>query len=359
MTLMLAPMDSYRVFQRDTTSGNPPGGTTDYGKGWGEVDLSVSSDTTAETYYRIRDAQDPTRIIQNWSDTGQQRQVGTCTLKLEIPASEDCYLIDVSTNPDFSTYTTTMPLFMGNIDAAAGQSKATGFFDPMLTRRMIRGLSPASMSRPVSQLEYSRPDSMPRWTDAPTAWVQPGDYNTPGGAAVTTFAAQYLDLRQAELGVACALIGDSRPGGSVAEFAPGGMYGQFLDAIVARAGGKISDFIWNQGDADWTPSAAANYQAEFQSVVNALDAVTTTPYRVIAFDYTWIGGAWPDRTPTEVDLAKQAVATAHGGSYLEGVSAGDQYFGGIQQCYLACWLPTMFIDRFWHWRILPRTRGLS
>ncbi|MBV9912541.1 MAG: hypothetical protein JOZ93_08180, partial [Sinobacteraceae bacterium] len=94
---ILSGTNSYQIIQRDTTSGDPAGGTTSYGKGWAGVTFTVTSDTSGDASFRIRDAQDPSHVIQGWTSTGQTLQAGQATaIKTEIPASTNGYIVDVA-----------------------------------------------------------------------------------------------------------------------------------------------------------------------------------------------------------------------------------------------------------------------
>ena len=329
MTIAVSKMDDYRIIQRSTTSGDAPGATTVYGKGWGEVDLSINSDATNALSYRIRDAQSPTRIIQDWNSTDQSSVIGQSILHLVIGASTDCYIVDVASSLDTSSYSSSTPFFVGNVDAAAGQSKASAFFGSYAYPTDYAAAQPSlyGVSAPFSTRVLSDTNGNP-FDSTLMTWQQPGDFDIAGGGAVSTFPAVYLDLREQELGVACGLVGLAKPGASVTQWTPGQNYWYELQALLQREGNHVSTFIWNQGDTDWSTAGASAYQAEFQSFVDSLDDMLGRSFHLVSFDYMWIYGMQPDRFVTQVDLAKAAVSDAHGGSFVEGVSSGADYFGG-------------------------------
>ena len=149
--LTIAAMDSNRVFQRDTDRGNPAGFNTKFDKGWGEVDIKLTSTEAGAVRLRLRDSADPTKVIQDWTDWPAPVAVGLNTLKVNVPAGLDHYVLDIALASAPSSVATSTPFGVGTVAQLTSRSS------------LQSGCSARSWSCP-RRADRSAPASTGRWS---------------------------------------------------------------------------------------------------------------------------------------------------------------------------------------------------
>jgi hypothetical protein len=253
-SLGLVQPTANRVFQRDVRTGDPSGGwRLSFGQGWGAIPFTISPTVIIGTLeYRVRDAAAPTStILLDWTVCGRSLPVGPQSIALTVPARTGWHLLDIRANGDDSSIVSTLPLGMGEVIAASGQSLASDFWGTAETG------DPTTI--PGSGISVSPFGVCLAAWDGAAAPSAGSPWQVPGDASLyrSTFCAEFLRLAVRGSGVNCALIGYAWSGEPIASWRADGLgpknaWGALtstLDAAVG-VGGKLGTFVWCQGHND-------------------------------------------------------------------------------------------------------------
>ena len=293
-----------RVFNRDVYSGNPPGFTTTYGKGWGAVPItiSLSAPVTTGLFLRLHNAMD-SAAVSTTPGTGAVLQptiqvsgvtnipAGTSTISLTIPAALAWYYADVGLDAAMTNPTRIpLPFGVGSVTVIIGTSHSgsmssnfayTSSTMPPVSSQVA--ISPFGVQyTPNEPVTFSGYDGT--GFDAGAAQV-PGDYTT--SAYPSVGSAEYLRLCCAKLGVVCAWIGQPMNGGSLDYWNPTDTdlrrnWAQ-LAAVLAQFGWKFDAFlsIQCQNDTGWMFPSIAWMSHRMRDQLGALSANAAAPFAAI------------------------------------------------------------------------------
>ncbi len=315
--LAVAPIDDHRVFQRDTAVGNPAGFATAYNRGWGAVPITVTARRAASgLWLRLHDAADGsaapgtgTPIQPAIAVPGRALAAGPNQVTLTLPAGPRFYYVDLGLSPDMAgAVRIPTPFGVGSITVVAGHSHAVG----MLIQYPYEGANAPSISAAVRISEAGVVFS-PAMAGRPMAavgldrWEKPGNYGE--SPYVTTFAAEYLRLVSAQLGVVAALTGHAANGAEIAAYSPtsSSQYYAALMNVLAHCDVKFDAFIWNHGGTDAVRQIGRDiYYRGLAEVLDALSAQSKRPFVTLI---TNLGALWAgiddDRSRLQVQIACQ------------------------------------------------------
>lgn len=231
--MAVATPDNFRVFQRDVHTGNPPGFSTTFGRGYGAVPVSVTPTATAAGIW-MRLYNGETGTATNGTGTLVQPSIlvsGTptmpanvaTTINLTVPAGDvlavtpvGWYWIELALNAAFTNpFRIPVRIGVGSVFALLGQTSHSSAFN---------GFYPYTVPVPITTILTPSPYAVGYMTGAGVAtgtfqtnvwqtFSDTGPYDTTGGA-------ELLNRCIAKLGVVCALVGMSTAGTTLDGWTP-------------------------------------------------------------------------------------------------------------------------------------------
>ena len=327
-TLTVSQPLANRIFQRDTRTGSV------YGRGSGSILLTISPSYPVNLLeHRIREANSPTSIVQDWTSSNPPLASGSQQITCTAPAGLVNYIVDLRANSDNnSIVSTTNSVMVGELVAFSGQSLAQDFVS---TAASTDPATIASLGLAISQWGYIwgadglNSGVYPPIADSviynypPTAWLQPQD----GGTFKSTWAVEFFNRMAALAQVPVGLIGFAVGGTGIDSWLPGYAgpdvnHWTDLAAILTSAGGKFGTFIWCQGHYETkdgnTPS---NYLSQLQQLFTAInEACPNASYHKVIATIPGVGayGSGPSFIEMVRSTAKAFVAADPAASYVDG-----------------------------------------
>ncbi|MEJ0016832.1 MAG: hypothetical protein WDN25_09720 [Acetobacteraceae bacterium] len=277
-----------RVFQRDTRTGGL------YGSGIGDILLTVNpSQPITLLQYRLRDADCPHVVIQDWATGTLPLNAGQQVIALAAPAGLKRYLIDLRANSDDTSDTsTTNGVMVGELVAFSGQSLAEDFVstaasgDPTTISSL--GLTTSNWGF-IFAAYASNTGPYPPVPDGPdvnyppAGWQKPADAGifrstwfvefakSPDHAARGADRADRLCGRRLRYRVMAARLHRVNAG-----------HWDKLVNVLTLAGGKFGTFLWDQGHYETkNGNTASNYLAQLQLLFASLNTAFPVAFRTV------------------------------------------------------------------------------
>lgn len=316
-----------RVFQRDTRTGGL------YGSGIGDILLTVNpSQPITLLQYRLRDADCPHVVIQDWATGTLPLNAGQQVIALAAPAGLKRYLIDLRANSDDTSDTsTTNGVMVGELVAFSGQSLAEDFVstaasgDPTTISSL--GLTTSNWGF-IFAAYASNTGPYPPVPDGPDVNYPPAGWQKPADAGIfrSTWFVEFANRLITLLGVPIGLIGYAVGGSGIVSWLPGytGVNAGHWDKLVnvlTLAGGKFGTFLWDQGHYETkNGNTASNYLAQLQLLFASLNTAFPVAFRTVIGTIPSIGnyGGGPTAIAMVRDTAKQYAAGAPSTAYVDG-----------------------------------------
>lgn len=253
----MTQLDAGRIYQRGTTTG---GGE---GKGQGSIAVALDVTATGPVFARCRAADGA--ILQPAWEAGGTSATGESLVEIEgVDARLGWFYLDLR-GPGTQWALGTSLIGMGALTAVSGQSLAVRMFGRMDGQTTTLGDLEVVAS--ANGRVFATYDDAQR-TVSSAAWAEPAD----GSDYDSTFAAEFLRLQIAAVGVNCGLIGHARGGESISVFVPGGSENAQLRANLDAAGG-FEQFIWMQGHSDaGSGMSGATYEGYLDDLFDDLAA---------------------------------------------------------------------------------------
>jgi hypothetical protein len=253
-------------FQRDAPSGNPNGWGTTFGKGWGEVwvTLTLASVTTA-IYAKLVDSDSNSYLQSTSVQVYGSLASGTHTIRLLVPASNRRYFLELSTDTGFSN-PTRLPqrFFVGIVLAFGGPSQQAG----MLRGYAYSGTIPTGVNytKTVTLLSTNGfyPTDTGGWFQHDSSTANPG--STQLGEGSSSAVQEWGRTIEAKFGVLTAIVGGAWLGvGTDTYIAQSGNVATWAFAVpVQRVNNKFRYVWWNLANNasydtyDYAAATAAN-----------------------------------------------------------------------------------------------------